>query len=298
MDNHGGLITFNPVKSDFRKIGLAIAFSPTAEAMLAEAARLASLFGAELVLIHVGKHEPAKDQKLNELLRAVNVSVAHKIIWREGNPEKEILKACREEKIDLLVAGALKKEKALQHYIGTIARAIMRKADCSVYMVNNPSVHPQPIQQIVVNAEDSAHVEFAIATACRIAELEGSSWVHIVRELKLLGLTLAANDQCTEQEYNETKQEMLQEEVTVVEKILAKIPHQKTKINIKMLSGKSGFELCKFVERKQAGLLIVGAPPRRLSLFDRIFPHDLEYVFADLPCNVLVVNQRNETHHG
>jgi nucleotide-binding universal stress UspA family protein len=112
VDNHGGLITFNPVKSDFRKIGLAIAFSPTAEAMLAEAARLASLFGAELVLIHVGKHEPAKDQKLNELLRAVNVSVAHKIIWREGNPEKEILKACREEKIDLLVAGALKKEKA------------------------------------------------------------------------------------------------------------------------------------------------------------------------------------------
>jgi nucleotide-binding universal stress UspA family protein len=66
------------------------------------------------------------------------------------------------------------------------------------------------------------------------------------------------------------------------------------KINIKMLSGKSGFELCKFVERKQAGLLVVGAPPRRFSLFDRIFPHDLEYVFADLPCNLLVVNQLNQ----
>lgn len=298
MDDTAGLITFSPVKSDFRKIGLAIAFSPTAEAMLAEAARLASLFKAELLLIHVGKKEEAKELRVNEMIGAANLTVSYKIIWREGNPEKEILKACREEQIDLLVAGALKKEKALQHYIGSIARAIMRKADCSVYMVNNPSVNPQPIQQIVVNAEDSAHVEFAIATACRMAELEGASWVHIVRELKLLGLTLAANDQCTEQEYNETKQEMLQDEVTAVEKILARIPHQKTKINIKMLSGKSGFELCKFVERKQAGLLIVGAPRQRFSLFDRIFPHDLEYVFADLPCNLLVVNQRNETHHG
>lgn len=298
MDDTAGLITFSPVKSDFRKIGLAIAFSPTAEAMLAEAARLASLFSAELVLIHVGKKEEAKELRVNEMIRSVNIAVPYKIIWREGNPDKEILKACREEQIDLLVAGALKKEKALQHYIGSIARAIMRKADCSVYMVNNPSVNPQPIQQIVVNAEDSAHVEFAIATACRMAELEGASWVHIVRELKMLGLTLAANDQCTEQEYNETKQEMVQDEVTAVEKILARIPHQKTKINIKMLSGKSGFELCKFVERKQAGLLIVGAPPQRLSLFDRIFPHDLEYVFADLPCNLLVVNQQNETHHG
>ncbi|MBS1506717.1 MAG: universal stress protein [Bacteroidetes bacterium] len=286
------------MKSDFRKIGLAIAFSPTAEAMLAEAARLASLFSAELVLIHVGKKEEAKELRVNEMIRSVNIAVPYKIIWREGNPDKEILKACREEQIDLLVAGALKKEKALQHYIGSIARAIMRKADCSVYMVNNPSVNPQPIQQIVVNAEDSAHVEFAIATACRMAELEGASWVHIVRELKMLGLTLAANDQCTEEEYNETKQELVQDEVTAVEKILARIPHQKTKINIKMLSGKSGFELCKFVERKQAGLLIVGAPPQRLSLFDRIFPHDLEYVFADLPCNLLVVNQQNETHHG
>ncbi len=282
----------------FQKIGLAIAFSPTAEAMLSEANHLAVIFTAELVLIHVGHHGQEQENKLSELIKNVTLTQPYKIVWREGDPAKEILKACREEKIDLLVAGALKKEKALKHYIGSIARAIMRKADCSVYMVNNPSLPPKPIQQIVVNAEDSAHVEQAIETACKIAELEGSSWVHIVRELKLLGLTLAANEQCTEHEYNEQKQEMMLEEIETVEKIIATIPHGKTKINIKMLSGKSGFELCKFVERKQAGLLVVGAPPRRLSFFDRIFPHDLEYVFADLPCNLLVINQPKETPHG
>ncbi len=265
--------------------------------MLAEAARLARLFSAELILIHVGHHGEEQERKMNNLIEETELRSQYKVVWREGNPIKEILKACREENIDLLVAGALKKEKMVQHYIGTVGRAIMRKADCSVYMVNNPSVNPKPIQQIVVNAEDSAHVEHAIALACRIAELEGSSWVHVVRELKLLGLALS-NEQRTEQEHTEKKQSLMQHEIDAVEKILASIPHGKIKINIKMLSGKSGFELCKFVERKQAGLLLVGAPPRRLSLFDRIFPHDLEYVFADLPCNLLVVNQRKENRHG
>ena len=284
---------FKAVKFNFQKIGLAIAFSPTAETMLAETVRLVHLFSSELILIHVGRHGDEEEQKMNDLLKEVNLNHSYKIVWKEGDPANEILKACHEEKIDLLVAGALKREKGLKHYIGSIARAIMRKADCSVYMVNNPSIDPKPIQQIVVNAEDSAHIEHAIEVACRIAELEGSSWVHIVRELKLLGLTLAACEQSTELEYNGQKQEMMREEIEAVEKIMAKIPHEKTKINIKMVSGKSGFELCRFVERKQAELLVVGAPPRRLSFFDRIFPHDLEYVFADLPCNLLVVNNRN-----
>jgi nucleotide-binding universal stress UspA family protein len=282
------------VNNTFQKIGLAIAFSPTAEAMLAEAVRLAQLFSAELVLIHVGRHGNEEEQKIKRLAEGINLTSAFKIVWRQGDPVKEILKACKEEQIDLLVAGALKKEKMVKHYVGSVARAIMRKADCSVYMVNNPSVTPQANQQIVVNAEDSAHVERAIAIACKMAELEKSSWVHIVRELKLLGLTLTASAQSTEQEYSDYKQSLMQDEIDSVEKILASIPHAKIKINIKMLSGKSGFELCKFVERKQADLLIVGAPPRRLSFFDRVFPHDLEYVFAELPCNLLVVNQQKQ----
>jgi len=282
------------VNNTFQKIGLAIAFSPTAEAMLAEAVRLAQLFSAELVLVHVGNHGSEEEQKIAQLAQAVNLKSVYKIVWRHGDPVKEILKACHEEQIDLLVAGALRKEKMVNHYVGSVARAIMRKADCSVYMVNNPSVTPQPNQQIVVNAEDSAYVERAIAIGCRMAELEKSSWVHIVRELKLLGLTLTANAQSTEEEYSNYKQSLMQEEINSVEKILSSISHEKIKINIKMLSGKSGFELCKFVERKQADLLVVGAPPRRLSFFDRVFPHDLEYVFAELPCNLLVVNHQKQ----
>lgn len=277
---------------------MAVAFSPTALAMIAEANRLASIFSAELILIHVGEKNLESEEKMKEVLQSASLKSSPKIIWRTGTPSKEILKACKDEKIDLLVAGALKKENLMQRYIGTVAREIMRKAECSIYMVNNPSTTPASLKQIVINAEDSPHIRQAISIGCQIAKLENANWVHIVRELKLLGLTLSAKEQCTEQEYNESKQEMMREEIENVERILDTVPHEKMKINIKVVSGKSGFELCKFSLKKQADLLVVGAPPCRFSLFDRVFPHDLEYVFADLPCNLLVVHPTKEEKNG
>ncbi len=275
----------------FKKIGLAIAFSPTAGALLAEAARIARLFQSELVLIHVGEHNSADEGKMQSLLRESNVNgIPHKILWHKGKPATEILKACKEHKIDLLVAGALKKENLVHYYIGTIARQIMRKAECSFLMITDPKTNPEPYQNIVVNAEDSPFVEEAIGIGCSLGMKDQASWVHIVRELKLLGLTLSANEQCTEEEYASSRNKMMREEISTVEKMLERIPHDKLKINIKMISGKSGFEIARFAERKHADLLIVGSPARRFSIFDRVFPHDLEYIFAEMPCNLLLVN--------
>ena len=277
----------------FKKIGLAIAFSPTSQALLKEAARLADLFNAQLLLMHIGTHGTEEDRRLEELIHSISFVHSKPIVfWKEGDPVKEILKICQKENIDLLVAGALKKENLLQNYIGTVARNIMRKADCSVLMIQNPGTENRVVQNIVINAEDSPHVEAAIVAGCSIGQLEKTQWIHITRELKLLGLTLAANEQCSEDEYHESMQGMVRDEIDAVEKILSRIPHQNLKVNIKMLSGKSGYELARFAERKKADLLIVGAPARGFSLLDRMFPHDLEYIFANLPCNLLVVNQR------
>ncbi len=277
----------------FQVIGLAIAFSPTARAMLAEASRLINQSKSKLILIHVGVHGPEEEGKINEMLLEARLNPSNvKVLWKSGDPVKEILKTCKEEKIDLLLAGALKKENLVNHYLGTVARKIMRKADCSVLMITNPSLESKPLKNIVVNAEDSPYAEHAIYAACHWNQAIPGTWIHIVRELKLLGLALSANEQCTEAEYAQSKQNMMREETAEVEKMLQRIPHDKLKINIKLLSGKSGFELARFANRKEADLLVIGAPRRRFSLFDRVFPHDQEYIFNDLPCNVLVVQPR------
>ena len=283
-----------------KKIGVAVAFSPRTEAILAEAARIKKIWNAELILIHVGTSGEKETNRLEQLLLKTGLNDRDdvKIVWEQGKPSQRILATCRKENVDLLIAGALKKENLVQYYLGTIARKIIRKADCSVLLLVSPSSEPQPFKNIVVDADDRPHVEQSLQAACEIALKDNSGWLHLVRELRLYGLTMTAAEQCSEEEYEEMRHKLVQSEIETVEKILQRIPHEGLKVNIKLVSGKSGFELTQFTQRKQADLLIVGAPERRFSFFDRVFTHDQEYIFADLPCNQLIIHPRKEVSHG
>jgi nucleotide-binding universal stress UspA family protein len=288
------------MKAPFHKIAVAIAFSPRIRALLAETARLKILWGAELLIIHVGDKSEEEEKVLQEHLKAVGLAdyADIRIFWERGKPSEKILSRCKNEKVDLLIAGALKKEKLIQYYLGTVARKILRKADCSVLMMTDPQNAPLPFQNIVVNAENSNYVQDALKTAISICNSNQAQWLHVVREIKLYGLTMSASENYSEEEYENVRHSLVRDEIASVQHLLDKIPHEGIKINIKLLSGKSGFELAKFTQRKDADLLVVGAPPRRFSLFDRVFPHDLEYIFADLPTNLLIVHPKKGGTNG
>lgn len=286
--------------TDIRKIAVAVAFSPRIEAVLMETARMKKMWNADLILIHVGRRGDKEIARLNQLLDSTGLNETGdvKIFWEEGKPSQRILATCKKENVDLLIAGALKKENLVQYYLGTVARKIIRKADCSVLLLTNPSITPQPFKNIVVDADDRPYLEESLVSACQIGLKDKSTWLHVVRELKMYGLTMTAAEQCSEEEYEEMRHKLVKEEIEIVEKILQRIPHEGLKVNIKLVSGKSGFELTQFAQRKQADLLIVGAPQRRFSLFDRVFTHDQEYIFADLPCDLLIIHPRKEVARG
>lgn len=274
----------------FKKIAVGVAFSPTSEAMLTETIRLAKLLNSEVLLIHVGQRSTEAEQKMNSMIEKCAAMRDHiSVLWGSGDPADVILDSCKRHHVDLLVTGALRKENLVEYYVGSIARKVLRKAGCSVLTLVNPSVEGTSYKNVVVSGEDSPYIAEAISTACSFMSKDNSSWLHVVREVKLYGLTMAAADQHTEEEYDDLRQGLVKEEIDQVHGILSRIPHEGIRVNIKMVSGKSGFGLTKFAEKKHANLLVVGAPPRRLSILDRLFPHDLEYVFADIPCNLLIV---------
>lgn len=274
----------------FKIIGLAVSFAPTTLAMMSKASQLTRWFRADLVLIHVGKKDPEKTQALNKLVEASGLErIKVNICWVEGDPAEQILKVCKQEKVDLLMAGALKKENLLNHYLGSVARKIMRKARCSIWMITDPSTEAIPLKNIVVDAEGNHPMHDILQLACALVSKEKDASLYVVRELKLLGLALSAREQCTEAEYDELQQKMEQEETDLVKKELDMIPHQDIAIHIKLLSGKSGFELAQFARLKYADLLMIHAPQRKFSFLDRIFTHDQEYIFSDLPCNLLII---------
>ena len=247
------------------------------------------------LLVHVGERGRAQEQHIDELLLSRGIAKESVTIrWEQGEGAKAILKACDAEKVDLLVAGALKKEDLIHYYLGTIARDIMRRAKCSVLLLTQPSLDPLGFSNVVINAEDSPSVNTSLRMGINFCKKESGTWVHVVRELKMYGLAMSSSDQCSEEEYESTRQQLVRDEIEKVEKMLLSIPHEQVKVNIKVVAGKSGFELAQFAKRKEADLLVVGAPPRRFKLLDRVFTHDLEYVFADLPSNLLIVQPGKE----
>ena len=71
-----------------RKIGLAIAFSPRIEALLAEAARLKKMWDAELLLIHVGNRGKELEERLQQLLESAGLreKIQSRYFGRRANP--------------------------------------------------------------------------------------------------------------------------------------------------------------------------------------------------------------------
>ena len=108
----------------YKRIGVAVAFSPRCEAIIGEAARLQNLYDAELILIHIGEDKTDEKTYLSELVKNSDVNPNKlKFIWEKGSPAKKILSIGKRERLDLLVAGALQKESVVKFYFGSIARS-------------------------------------------------------------------------------------------------------------------------------------------------------------------------------
>lgn len=274
----------------FKKIAAAVAFSPRMEAILSEVSRLQRLFGGELILIHVGEETEEKKAVLLQALEKTNIDIGlTKVFWEEGDPAKKIRSVCKKQNVELLVAGAMQTENIFKYYIGSVARKILRKAQCSVLVLINPTTSPAPFERIVIHAGDEDEGKQTISAGCYIGQKDSARQLHILKEIKMFGFTMALAGEDSEQEYSETRRKIVQEKITEVRNLMTDCPCEGLKINIKIVTGKSGFELSKFTRNAQADLLILDAPKRDLNILDRMFPNDLEYILADLPGNLLLV---------
>lgn len=273
----------------YQKIALAIAFSPRMEALIAEAKRLIEIFESELVLIHVGLKQPELEAKLSEILEAKGLKTTPvKTIWKEGKPAKMILQACEEEKVDLLMLGALKKEGIFTYYLGSVARKVIRKAHCSVLTLIDPQATPTKFSKVVINGTQLEVTPKVIAQGLKFCQAEGAQQVHILNEIKLYGLQMATAGEGSEDEVNLTRRKLVQEEIKYVQEILDGLDQNGLRINIKVTAGKWAIELVRYCEAINADILVMG-DEHGYTFIDRLFPHDLEEILSDLPCNLLIV---------
>ena len=273
----------------FNKILIGIAFSPNLKANLFEAVRISNMFNAKLVGVHVGEKTNSKEEKLQLLLEeAPNLETPLQAIWQNGKPVDVILKTCLKENIDLLILGALEKENLFKYYVGSIARELTRKASCSVLLLIKPSVNRVPCNHIVVNGLKDEKTKDTIKTAFKISNFLNCKRITIVEEISQAELDIKVSDDISLRKANIAKERIKKREDIRVEKILKEIDCKNTTLKIQSIFGKRGYSIGHYAKVKRADLLIMNAP-KKTSLLDRVFPHDIEYILSELPTDLLIV---------
>ena len=273
----------------FDKLLIGIAFSPNLKSNIFEAVRLANMFDAELVGVHVGTKSDEKKIALNTLLSEADaLKKPFKTIWKEGNPVNVILETTISEKIDLLILGAIQKENLFKYYVGSIARKITRKAPCSVLLLIKPSIIRVACKHIVVNGLQEEKTEETIKTAFQISNFLQCNKITIVEEVSQAELHVKVSDDKTLRKANIAKERLSTREDQRVKHILETINNKNITVKTQSIFGKRGYSIGHYAKVKRADLLIMNAP-NKLGFFDRIFPHDIEYILSELPTDVLIV---------
>ena len=272
-----------------KKILIGIAFSPNLKPNIFEAVRMANMFGAQLVGVHVGEKTNKKQNQLADLiLEAPKLKYPIKTVWQKGKPVDVILNTAVNEKIDLLVLGALQQENLYKYYVGSVARELTRKASCSVLLLIKPSVKRVKCNHIVVNGLKDKRTTETIEASFLVSKALECKRITIVEEISQKEIEVKVSDDYSLRKANINKEKLKRREDSRVNKILGNISTDGISVKIQSIFGKRGYSIGHYAKVKRADLLVMNAPSKT-SILDRIFPHDIEYILTELPTDVLIV---------
>jgi nucleotide-binding universal stress UspA family protein len=274
----------------FKKIGLAITFSPNGLPLLKTAIRLKKLFNSNLCLIHVGEKNPETESQINNLIEKAGISPnAFNLVWKKGDPAKSIIAAVTENNIDLLIAGALEKENVIKYYLGSVARTIMRESPCSVLIITNPGTEPEKFKQFCVSVDFSQLGETAVKKSYEFAKLENAIEFILVKEFEIPGLAITVYDSGSTDDTEKSKQEWQLEEEDKLKLFARELNLTGLDYRLVALLGKQGWEARNFVKENGSDLFVVPSHPKKLKFFDKLFQHDIEFILSQLPCSLLII---------
>ena len=278
----------------FETIGVAMAFSSTRlEDVLAEAKFLAKTFSARLLLIHIGAATPQKESTLNDILNRLGFNdLDVRIIWQEGNPVKTLLDICKQNLVDLLILRAKRRENRFSYYLGSVVRGLSRAAKCSLLLLTEPQVSGTSFNKIVVNGVQNPKTIPTIQTVNYLATQMGVHEIIVVTESDQQGVAMAMAYDSTANQTTLVKERLSSQEAKQLHELVCLCGPCEIKVSEEIVTGRPGYAIRQYAEQTNADLLVINSPDAKYGLIDRIFTHDMEYILANLPCNLLIVHSR------
>ncbi len=276
----------------YKHLGAAVAFSPRLEALIAEVANLTPKLAAKVSLIHAGSHSAEKEARLREAMEGVGLPEETEVHWVGGAPDSAILGAVEASGIDLLVAGALEKERPLRYYLGSVAHNLVRDASCSLMLLTDPQLVPAPIRRIVVVAEYTDGALTALRKAIRLADVEDAEKIIVIRVLSQYGSEMLMTQGVRRERASAYESAGRAEEESMLQDFVDAAGQTRIPIQTQFIEGDTGYIAAQFSRKHDADLLVMPSSDRHGHFFERLFPSDMEWVLREIPCNLWVVRDR------
>ena len=270
--------------SRYRTIAVASTFSPRFKQVIAEAKRIRDRFSSEFHLIYVGERNEETAKKFRDALAQLQLPFDSPIHYEKGDPAEAILRVLAEQKIDMVVAGALEKEVVLHPFLGNVARRLVREASGSVMLFTKPEVKPKPLRRIVFVADYSTHGVRALKTTLPLASAESCERLYVIRIITAFDQARASiRADAGEGEKPKTKDE----EEDALERFVLSAGATEVPIEARCIRGNTGLAASDFVQSVRADLLVVSMSKNRDAI--QRLPSNIAWITDVIPCNLWVI---------
>jgi nucleotide-binding universal stress UspA family protein len=268
-----------PAPSPYKTIAVASTFSPRFLQVLSEAKRMRDRFSSELRLIYVGDCNEETTTKFRDVLGRLSLPLESTIHYEQGDPADGILHALAQNKIDMIVAGALEKEVVLHQFLGNVARRLVREAACSVMLFTNPEADPKPLRKIVFVADCSDHARGALQKTFRLAAAEKCERLYVITVITTFDQARASLEG--------EKARTPDDEEAALERFVLSAGDTEVPIEARCIRGNTGFAAADFVQSVEADLLVVPLPPSTNGA--NALPGNIAWITDVIPCNLWVI---------
>jgi len=270
--------------SPYKTIAVASTFSPRFKQVLSEAKRIRDRFVSDLRVIYVGERNEKTAKKFGDAFAQLQLPGNSTIHYEQGEPADAILRVLVEDKIDMIVAGALEKEIVLHRFLGNVARRLVREAACSVMLFTKPDAKPKPLRRIVFIADYSEHGLHALKTTLPLALAESCERLYVIHIITTFDQARASiRADAGEGEKPKTKDE----EEDALERFVLAAGATEVPIEARCIRGNTGLAASDFVQSVNADLLVV--PMQKSDGAIQQLPSNIAWITDVIPCNLWLI---------
>lgn len=270
--------------SPYKTIAVASTFSPRFKQVLSEAKRIRDRFVSDLHVIYVGERNQETAKKFGDAFAQLQLPGNSTIHYEQGEPAEAILRVLVENKIDMIVAGALEKEIVLHRFLGNVARRLVREAACSVMLFTRPEVKPRSLRRIVFVADYSDHALQSLKTTLPLASAESCERLYVIRIITTFDEARASR---RADAGNGGKPKSDEDEEAALEKFVLSAGATDVPIETRCIRGNTGLAASDFVQSVKADLLVV--PVETNENASRHLPNNIAWITDVIPCNLWMI---------